>query len=600
MIGRFAVWLAMAVFLAGAAAAQQRAWVQIEAQPTVAEAEERARAYAAAFPNVVGYQLGSRWFGIALGPYDRAEAETVLQSLRVENLIPGDSFITDGSNFRQPFWPKAGEPVAPAPEPAAEAEAPAPEEPAAPEAVTAAPAPDSLPAAEPQPPAEAIVVEETVAEARRSEALLTPEQRQDLQRALQWDGFYASAIDGAFGPGTRSSMAAWQAAMGFEETGVLTTRQREMLVTNWQADLADYGFETISETEAGIEITLPMGLVQFDHYEPPFVHFPVKNNSGLRVILISQPGDQSTLYGLYDILQSLTIVPTEGARNRGERSFEINAANATVASYSFAQMSQGLIKGYILVWNPAVSDKATRVLDQMKASFRPVGNRALDPGMVAMDASVRQGLLAGLEVRRPKLSRSGFYADNTGRVVTTIEAVAQCGRITLDGLTEADLVLADAATGVAVLAPRSALSPPAVGALQIAPDRLGAEVAVAGYSYEGTLPAPVMTYGSLEAVTGLNGEEGLKRLGIATLPGDAGGPVIDGTGAVLGMLLPRPTDGARVLPAGVEFAASSASIAALMAANGLSAIEAPAQGALAPEDLTRKAMGMTVLVGCWD
>lgn len=579
MIGRLAVWLMAALMFAGTAGAQQRAWVQIEAKPNQAEAEERARAHAAALPDVVGYQLGSRWYGIALGPYDRAEAEATLRRLRGQNLIPGDSFITDGSNFRRSFWPVAGA-AAPPPEAAPET---APETAAPTEAAIDVPRPD-----------------ETLAEARQSEARLPPEERQDLQRALQWEGFYAAAIDGAFGPGTRKSMANWQTAMGMEPTGVLTTLQREMLVANWQADLAEYGFAVISEPQAGIEITLPMGLVQFDHYEPPFVHYQTANDSGLRVILISQPGDQSTLYGLYDVLQSLAIVPPEGERTRGERSFEINAANATVASHAHAQLSQGLIKGYILVWEPAAADRAARVLGLMKSSFRPVGSVALDPGMVAMDAAVRQGLLAGLEIRRPRFSRSGFYADATGRVVTTVEAVTNCGRITLDGVTEADVLLADRASGVALLAPRTPLAPPAIGGLQIAPDRIGSEVAVAGYAYEGTLPAPVMTYGTLEDVKGLNGEPGLKRLGIATLPGDAGGPVIDGTGAVLGMLLPRSADGARVLPEGVEFAASSATIASLLAASGLSAIEAPAQGALAPEDLTRKATGMTVLVGCWD
>lgn len=589
MIGKLAVWLMAALMFAGAAGAQQRAWVQIEAQPTLTEAEDRAGAYAAAFPNVVGYQLGSRWYGIALGPYDRAGAEAALRSLRGQNLIPGDSFVTDGSNFRQPFWPVAGAaPPAPVPEAAEASPETAPE--VAPEV---AQTPEAIQGPPPEP-------EETVADARRSEALLTAEERQDLQRALQWEGFYAAAIDGAFGPGTRNSMAAWQTAMGAEPTGVLTTRQREVLVANWQADLAEYGFQTISEPQAGIEITLPMGLVRFDHYEPPFVHYTDANGSGLRVILISQPGDQSTLYGLYDILQTLTIVPPEGDRTRGERSFEINAASATVASFSHAQLSQGLIKGYILIWEPAASDRAARVLAQMKASFRTVGSLALDPGMVAMDASVRQGLLAGLEVRRPRFSRSGFYADAGGHVVTTQEAVESCGRITLDGLTEADVLGVDSASGVALLAPRTPLAPPAIGSLQIAPDRVGAEVAVAGYAYEGTLPAPVITYGTLDDVKGLNGEPGLKRLGIATLPGDAGGPVIDGTGAVLGMLLPRATDGARILPEGVEFAASAATIASLLSANGLSPIEATAQGALAPEDLTRKAMGMTVLVGCWD
>ena len=593
---RFLLWVVLSGlwlgFGAGGAVAQDRAWVQIEAHPTLAEAEERAQAYTAVFPDVQGYRLGSRWYGIALGPYGRDEAAVRLTQLLRENLIPRDSFLTDGGNFREPFWPAGGATAAPA------GAAAAPEVAAAPGAAPEV-APDVAATAEPVAEAPA-QLDETPAEARRSEAALSREERQELQRALQWDGFYSAAIDGAFGAGTRRSMSDWQTAMGFEVTGVLTTRQRDILIANWQADLAEYGFDTVQEAEAGIEVTLPLGLVVFDHYEPPFVHFTPKAEGGLKIILISQPGDRGALYGLYDILQTLAVVPMEGERSRDERSFEINGVSDSVQSYAYAELSRGLVKGYLVVWSPDQAKQADRVLGQIKASFRAVGNRALDPGMVAMTDAARRGLLAGLELRRPKFSRSGFYVDRAGKVVTSTDAVAQCGRITLDGVTEADVSHSDAAMGLAVLTPKAPLAPQVVAGFQIAPDRIGAEVAVAGYSYEDTLPAPVMTFGTLEDVAGLNGEAGVKRLGIATLPGDAGGPVIDGTGAVLGMLLPRAVGGARVLPEGVEFAAAASVMVEALRNAGVSVVEAPAAGALAPEDLTRKAMGMTVLVSCWE
>lgn len=72
-------------------------------------------------------------------------------------------------------------------------------------------------------------------QARASEARLSAEERKDLQRALQREGFYTSVIDGDFGAGTRAAMSLWQSSVDVPETGVLTTLQRERLMTAYWA-----------------------------------------------------------------------------------------------------------------------------------------------------------------------------------------------------------------------------------------------------------------------------------------------------------------------------------------------------------------------------
>lgn len=576
------------------AAAQQseaQVWIQIEAKSNLAEAEERAAAWQTMFDNVQGYRVGSGWHVIALGPFDRTDAETRLSGLLRENLVPGDSFITDGRGFEASFWPVG----APLTDEAATAEG-TPTSEAAPEAATD-PAPDATAEAEPLP----LIPDETPEQARESESLLSQSDRELLQTALKWFGFYDSGIDGAFGRGTRASMAAWQEAMGYETTGILTTFQRDTLVANYQAEQAALGLATVTEPEAGIEVTLPTALVAFDHYEPPFVHFTAKDGSdALRITLISQPGDQSALYGLYDMLQTLEIMPVTGPRERGERSFTLRGESATVTSAAYAELSRGLIKGWIVTWNPGADLPIDRILPAIEASFRPVGDRALDPGIVPMDGATKAGLLSGLEVRKPRLTRSGFYIDAQGRVLTSADAVAQCGRVTLDAGTEASVTFTDPKGGIALVTPTTPISPPATAEFQLGPDRIGAEIAVAGYSYGDALPAPVLTFGTLEATEGLAGEPGIKRLALAALPGDAGGPVVDNTGAVLGVLLPAATDPARILPEGVAFAATGPAIAAALQAQGVTLAQAARQGALPPEDLARQAARMTVLVSCWE
>jgi hypothetical protein len=559
------------------AAAQDRAWVQIEAQPSLTLAQERARAYAAAFGDVAGFRMTSGWYAIALGPYTPEGALDRLAQLRRDNLIPSDSFIANGDQYVAAFWPIGAD-------------------------LLTAPVIDAAPLAQPEVAPQIVAplapIGETLAEAQASERALDETARKDLQSALKWFGYYDAAIDGAFGRGTRASMAAWQQANGAEATGVLTTAQRAQITSARDSVIAELGLAALTEEEAGIEIILPLALVEFDHYEPPFVHFAEKDGSGLRVVLISEPGDRAVLRGLYDLLQTLEVVPGAGDRSLTDRGFTIAAQGGAVASYSYVELSGGLIKGYMLIWTPAAADRAGRALSVMQSSFKTIGGRALDPGLVSLDDAQRRSLIAGMEVRKPKLSRSGFFVSDQGAVITTTEALDGCSRITLDRDIAATVTAQDAALGLAVLTPDRVLAPRYVATFADGL-RIGTEIALAGYSYEDALHAPTLTFGALEAATGLDGQAGIARLSLASLAGDAGGPVMDGRGAVLGMLIPPPAIG-RVLPAGVSFLADAASVTGMLAQAGIKPQTASRLTAMPPGDLTDLAMSLTVLVSCWD
>ncbi|SPH17110.1 hypothetical protein DEA8626_00625 [Defluviimonas aquaemixtae] len=571
-----------------ALAQAQQAWVQIEAQPTLREGEERARAYSGVFPNVSGFVMTTGWYAIALGPFAPEEAERQLRLLRGERLIPRDSYIALGESFQSQFWPVGVRLGAVPPQ----GETP----------------PETDAAALPAPEATAIVPnilpDETPAEARRSEALLTREERQQLQEALKWDDFYAGAIDGAFGRGTRASMAAWQASRGYEETGILTTAQRAELIEGYEAERAALGLETVTEEEARIEIPLPLALVEFDRYQPPFVHYREKGGSGFQMILISQKGDEATLSGLYDVMQTLEIVPLEGERGLNRSSFVLTGKNGKIQSHTEVTLKGGVIKGFTLAWRPEDGKRATKVLEAMRAGFRALEGGALDDSLGQPLAEDRAGLLSGLEVRRPALSRSGFWLDGAGLVATTDEVLAGCSRITLGGGPEADLALHDASSGLAVLKPRAALAPRSHARLAERTPRVGSEISVAGFPYEDALDSAVLSFGSFADTRGLGGENELSRLSVATLPGDAGGPVLDTTGAVIGMLLPRRVENGRVLPDDVGLALDAAAIRRALADGGLAEAEPAGLGdapaPMAAEDLLWLGRDLTVLVSCWD
>jgi len=594
-----------------AALAQTAHWVQIEAHATLRTAEEFAARYNGRIGSIVGFRIAGGWYALAVGPFaSPEEAERRRGELIATREIREDSYVTDSAIYGQQFWPVGGqvaEPVTATTEttqpPAQQDTAnPAPVAETAPVAEVVAPVVEPVvePTPEPAAPDLASLPEESVADARALERALTRDERAEIQVALQWYGFYRSIIDADFGPGTRNAIMNWQRANEVDPSGFLTTRQRAMLVGGYQSAVARYAFGPFRDEAAGIEVTLPLGMVAFARHEAPFSHLDAINNSGMRVLLISQEGTAASFAGLYEILQTLEVIPLEGARERGRDRFTISGANDTQRAQVEARFQNGQIKGWIMLWGPDLDADAALIQSTMRDSFRAIEGVLPSTSGAAASTVARRDLIAGLEVRRPVRSRSGFFINAVGTVVTTAEAVQGCGRVTIDEAYLATVRSVDEATGIAVLVPSDPLVPLAFA--QFAPNApaVGAEVRVSGFSFQDTLTRPIITFGSLSDLTGLNGEADLRLLTLTAQPGDAGGPVFDGAGAVIGMLLPRAETPGRMLPDEVNFAVSGEAIQAALAAAGATASTSRADRAMSAEMLTRMSGDLTVLVSCWN
>lgn len=575
---KFLAALAVVVIWAAQVTAQERTegvWIQIEARPSLAAGQARAQEYAQRLPDVAGFAVGAGWYGVALGPYARPEAEQRLRTLRSQGRIPADSFIVQNTALGQRFWPVGAPDLA--------TRQITPEAPAQPDVVVQRPEP--------------IPADETPREARRSERALPRAQKLALQVALQWSGVYQGKVDALFGPGTRAAMARWQTENGHEPTGILTTAQRAQLMGAYNAVLKGMDLQLVRDAEAGIEMQLPLGVVARSRVELPFVQYDATDRLPVQVLLISQTGGRDSLFGLYDILQTLELMPLEGPRKRAARSFEIEGRDARRHSYAYATRSGDTIKGFILVWPAGDEARRDRVLAAMRDSFRAIDG--VLPDIPDSGESQQVDLLAGLEIRKPQLSRSGFYVSEDGMVVTSGEINGQCQRITLDDLHEAQVVSGDPQLGVTVLRPTQQLAPADVARLRVGVARLDSQVAVAGYPFDGILGAPSLTYGRLADIRGLNGEDSVQRLSLISRPGDIGGPVLDADGAVLGMLLPEQSSSRR-MPEDVRFSTRSESLAAVLGQAGIS-VAAQEQGPqLDPVQLAARASAMTVLVQCWN
>ena len=548
---------------------QTTVWVQIEARPSLAQAQLAIREYSTELQDVNGFTLRGGWYAVALGPYTQEQAEQVLRVYQTERVIPQDAYISQTSDYRQQFWPVGTNLLA-----------------SAPLEINQQIEQDTTPPEETQ-TVETEFTEETLGQARANESRLTRAERADLQIALKWAGFYGGVVDAAFGRGTRGSMARWQEAYGYKPTGTLTTRQRAELLQQYNAVLKGLDLQLILDESAGIEIKLPMGVVAFDRYEPPFAHYNATGDLDARILLISQKGDKNTLAGLYDIMQTLEIVPASGPRNLGKDTFTLIGEGALFVSHTQAWLKDGEIKGFTLIWPAGDEERRARLLGAMQGSFNRIsGVLNADAGL---DSYQQVDLISGLEVRKPKVSRSGFFVDQRGSVVTTSDILQGCTKITIDRDHLAEVTTQDDSLGIVVLRPTTGLAPRSFAFFQQNQPRLQSDIAVAGYSYSGLLSAPIVTFGQLADHKGLNGETGLKRLALAPLDGDAGGAVVDAGGAVLGMLLPEIKD-ARTLPPGVSFAVNSDAVQSVLQKAGITPVVKSDLERLAPEVLTNQAL----------
>ena len=560
------VWLS-----AVSATAQDSYWVQIEARQTLTEAQDQARSYARRLDDVQGYYLGRGYYGIVLGPYTEQRARTELAGLLRDGQIPGDSYLQNGRRFEQQFWPIGGAAARQTPDRAA----------------------SSLPLVT------ITQQQETPQQARASEAALPREAREELQKALRWAGFYQSTIDGAFGRGTRRAMEDWQAANNQNPTGVLTTSQRTALLRQYNSILDDVGMKLVRDNESGIQMQVPTALVAFSQYQPPFVKFdPSGSLDHAQVLFISQRGDAGRLSGLFELMQVLDIVPRQGNRRLRDDSFFIEGIGDGIQSFTTVSLQDGEIKGFTLVWPEGDEQRFARILDVMQSSFERLDG-TLDPNIVPPSEEQAIDMVAGLSVRQPRLSRSGFYVSSDGIVVTTPQVIDSCTRITFDRDTDAEVIASDLDLGIAILRPLSPLAPIDVAMFQSDIPRLQDRIATGGFPYDGTLDTATLTFGELEDLRDLDGDDRVKRLTILSRPSNAGGPIFDESGAVLGMLLPRESDSVQALPPEVHFSVDASQIIDLLAAQGIETAKVNATPAIPAVMLGRKAANIAVLVSCW-
>ena len=559
--------------------AQETGWIQIEAKQSLIQAEERAKEYAQELDDIAAHSLGSGWYAISMGPYPTPQAQAILNTLKSQGIVPRDSFVSNGQNYRQTVWiaqsAAAVETDADADLEAAEIDTPQPTE-----------DPADAPALQ--------LPDETRAQALASERNLSRDEKRDLQMMLQWAGFYNSTLDGLFGRGTRASMADWQQANNFDPTGVLTTAQRAELRRQYMAVIAGLGLTQINDPQAGVSLKLPMERLEFSQYAAPLAHYRSRAQDIEQAFLISMDGDREDLSALYEVLQTLEIVPLDPDASKSRDEFVIRGETEDRFVYIQAALADDGIKGFGLVWPSANREQYGRLLSEMANSLiRTAGTLPAQLGQ-AVDADLDTTF--GLALRKPAFVRSGVFVSDTGRLLTLGQDLGQCDRLMIQGEIPATAAQ-QANSNMTVLTPQTPIAPMATAAPAARLPQPADAVYLASFPFGGVLSAASITLGQVETL--LPRPTGGTDLVLSIRAGDTdrGGAVLDRDGNLIGIL--GQTDGSdRVLPPNTHLAHPVINDGALAELVSFASAQSPARN-LADDALVQEMSKIASYFECW-
>jgi len=386
---------------------------------------------------------------------------------------------------------------------------------------------------------------------------LSMEDRLLLQGKLVLLGLYSGLIDGEFGAGTFRALETFQKQEFAFSDGVLTPSQSDLLDKQAAAVFGALGMTDIFESEAGVDIVVPKALLTRD----------IKTRFGKR---FTSPDGSLSMETMRRALPSAGFSAAYASAKAPRPGLVVKYSTYTENRFVISGLENGSFfylmtyntgdtsVGYRVTWTNQL-DKVGPVVATFAAStFSPSHSRETSP--VAAGATETPTTPAQPE---PAIySGSGFFFAPSGMLVTNAHVVNSCATIEVPGYGEASVLKADKEIDLAALQLKSGRSPAWATIRESAPV-LGEDVIMLGYPLADLLNSSLnVGTGIVSAETMASGVRGWFTTNTGIQPGNSGGPILDGSGLVVGVAVAKVNDKTLIAEAGtvapnVGFAISS-------------------------------------------
>ena len=200
---------------------------------------------------------------------------------------------------------------------------------------------------------------------------------------------------------------------------------------------------------------------------------------------------------------------------------------------------------------------------------------------------------------------SGFRVSGQGLVLTNAHVVRGCTEVRIPPAGAVEVLAREDSSDLALLQAPAGTPRTVAKFRQGRGIRPGASVVVVGYPLRGLLASEAnVSIGAVSALAGPSDDRRLIQITAPVQPGNSGGPVLDGAGNVVGVVVAK-LNAIRIarstgdIPQNVNFAVSAGTARAFLDGQGVPYETTPSDNTMDPADIAAAARKFTVLVECW-
>ena len=450
---------------------------------------------------------------------------------------------------------------------------------------------------------------------------LTDDEKRFLQAGLAFQDVYNGMIDGAWGPASQRALERYE-----------RENNRDAIVTNnevvWFAIETYEFFEKqgwVEQYNSGLDMSflVPSAAIREGSPSDHFVNLELAGTTFGYSLTFS---DADTRTGLHDYTtreaaaapytvrkpdiwissgrtkSGVSLYTRSDFRRGGWSTIMLSASN--VDAGILAAVSGSIKPGYapaIGISEGRLVDGVTTISELLKGPDAGAPSTGVVSNPSPTTPAAEPPATPPSDSNTPKGSGTGFLVSVDGHYITNNHVIEGCSSVTVDG-NPATIVAQDALFDLALIQTvLPSMSQPAKFAEK--PARLNSDVTVIGYPLPGLLGGLNVTRGAVTSLKGIGGDGVRMQISAPVQSGNSGGPVINASGLVVGVVVSKLDAGLIEeaigdIPQNVNFAIRSEIAKLFLYQNGVEPVQAVDGLAVSPEALAELAQGFTRQIIC--